>query len=102
LVDFRKKTERVNGEEGDKLWSLFMAVCSWAWISVCQRVSTVLPRPSTCSRPWQGEAAAGEVERGVSLPLALIDVVLPPEHRRTAFHSNPKFTATVDPYPSSP
>ena len=36
-----------------------MAVDSRAWAGVCQRVSTVSPRPSTHPSPWHRVAAAG-------------------------------------------
>jgi len=66
-----------------------MAVDSRAWAGVCQRLSAVSPRPSTHPSPWHRVAAAGASACFVAFHPELADLVLPPEHRRTAAHPTP-------------
>jgi len=73
-----------------------------SWDRRCQRVSRcfipskrVFTSVTMWSSCWQPEARR-------ALLCCAHRRRLPPEHRRAALHSNPKFTATVDPYPNSP
>ena len=79
------------GEEGDKLWLLFMAVDIRVRSGECQRTATVLPRPRACSRPWRCGAAAGNLERDVSFPLALADTSFATVAPRSSTSSQSKF-----------